>query len=86
MSGGHFNHDQYRIQQMADDIQNLIETNSEKNEWGGARNYPQEVLERFAEAEATLRLGAAMATRIDWLVSGDDGEDNFMERWAKEEL
>ena len=26
----------------------------------------------------------AMVQRIDWLVSGDDGEDSFRERWGKD--
>jgi hypothetical protein len=25
-----------------------------------------------------------MAQRVDWLVSGDDGEESFMRRWEKE--
>lgn len=36
MSGGHFNYDQYRIGQMADEVEQLIlnNDNPETNEWG----------------------------------------------------
>ena len=39
---------------------------------------------RFKIASHTLKKAATMAQRIDWLVSGDDGEDTFLKRWAKE--
>jgi len=43
-----------------------------------------ETIEKFREAAHTLRQAAEMAQRVDWLVSGDDGEDSFMRRWEKE--
>ena len=30
------------------------------------------------------RMAGAMAHRVDWLVSDDDGPDNFLERWDEE--
>jgi hypothetical protein len=47
--------------------------------------YPDEVIEKFKEGLKVLRLAAVYAQRIDWLVSGDDGEESFLER-LKEEL
>lgn len=88
MSGGHFNHDQYRIGQIADDIQLLIDNNlsTEKNEWGDriGRGYPPEVVDRFREAVRALRTAQIYAQRIDYLVSGDDGEESFMKRLGEE--
>ncbi len=88
MSGGHFEYQQYRIEDIARDIHELIESNNEesKNEWGDTRgrNYPPEVIEKFRETVHTLRQAAEMAQRVDWLVSGDDGEDSFLRRWQKE--
>ena len=80
MSGGHFNYDQYKIGMIADDIQNLIDNNNIKNEWGYANNYSEETIAEFRKAIVLLREAQVYAQRIDWLVSGDDGEDNFHER------
>lgn len=47
--------------------------------------YSDEVLEEFKNAVKYLRIAYIYAQRIDWLVSGDDGEETFLER-LKEEL
>lgn len=88
MSGGHFDHQQYRIGQIADDIQLLIENNDSKskNEYGDAigRNYPPEIIAKFCDAVKCLRRAQIYATRIDWLVCDDDGPNNFLERLEAE--
>ena len=47
--------------------------------------YPDEVIEKFKEAVAMLRKAEIYAHRIDWLLSGDDGEESFIKR-LKEDL
>lgn len=47
--------------------------------------YPDEVIEKFKEGVHYLRMAYIYAQRIDWLLSGDDGEESFLER-LKEEL
>ena len=47
--------------------------------------YTEEIIQIFKDAVKTLRKAAIYANRIDWLLSGDDGEDNLKER-LKEEL
>lgn len=84
MSGGHFDYKQYHIDDIVSKIEYLIETNDEANEWGNSRGYLEETLAKFKEALTTLRRGAIMAQRIDWLVSGDDGEESFHQRWEEE--
>lgn len=88
MSGGHFNYDQYRISQIADDIQLLISNNDDvtENKWGDHRGYgfTDDTLNKFKQAVDTLRKAAIMAQRIDYLVSGDDGEDSFHRHWTRE--
>jgi hypothetical protein len=54
----------------------------------GASKYPVklfEVIEKFKEGLAVLRQAEVYAQRIDWLVSGDDGEASFLQR-LKEDL
>ena len=46
--------------------------------------YPEEVIEKFKEAVIVLRKAAVYAQRVDWLLSGDDGEETFLERLKKD--
>jgi hypothetical protein len=80
MSGGHFDYKQYQIEDIADEIEELIEDNLFKDEYGYCRNYSEKTLDRFVEAVKALRIAEVYATRVDWLVSGDDGEDTFHQR------
>jgi len=84
MSGGYFDHNQYYLQDIADQIERLIETNEKKDEYGYARNFSKETLELFHTAKQYLIASTIMVKRIDWLVSGDDDEKSFQERWGKE--
>ena len=47
--------------------------------------YPDDVIEEFKKGVGILRKAQVYAQRIDWLVSGDDGEQSFHKR-LKEEL
>ena len=105
MSGGAFDYKQWHIEQIADEVEKLIEKNGrektreELKEEGWHNDdwyekypedlyhykYPDEVIEKFKEGMKALRVAAVYAQRIDWLVSGDDGEESFLER-LKEEL
>ena len=42
--------------------------------------YPDEVIEQFKDAVEILRKAEIYAHRIDWLISGDDGNETFLER------
>lgn len=81
MSGGHFNYKQHSMLDMADDIGGFILTNdsTEKNEWGDniGNRYSPETITEFEKAVKALKLAYVYAQRIDWLLSGDDGEDSF---------
>ena len=88
MSGGHFDYDQYRIDHIADSIEQLILTNDDKtlDEWGHpkGRGYSAETILKFRTAFSMLKIARTMAHRIDWLVSDDDGEKTFHKRWDDE--
>jgi hypothetical protein len=88
MSGGHFDHKQYELEWIAREIERLIEVNdsTELNCYGDKIGYgfSQETLSHFEDAVMYLRKAAAYAHRIDWLVSGDDSEKNFINRLTEE--
>lgn len=84
MSGGHFNYKQHHLLDIADDIGSQILTNdsTEKNEWGDNNGnlYSPETITEFEKAVMVLKTAYVYAQRIDWLLSGDDGEDSFHKR------
>ena len=84
MSGGHFQYKQWEISNIADEVEQLILTNDseEKDEWGDRKgyHYTPETIEEFKKGLVLLRQAYVYAQRIDWLVSGDDGQDSFHSR------
>ena len=105
MSGGHFEYQQHRINDIIESIEAQIDKNGrektkeELREWGGYdpeyyEKYPDEkyyhgysadVINEFKIGVEKLKEAYIYAQRIDWLLSGDDGEESFLER-LKEEL
>jgi hypothetical protein len=99
MSGGHFEYKQYHVYELAEEIDRLIAKVHKTREdvkdtpddpcdpnycWEKHYLYSDETLEKFAEARDTLIRASKMVQRVDWLVSGDDGEESFHDRWAEE--
>ena len=81
MSGGKFDYKQYSIDYIVDEIDQIIRTNEEK-EW---YQYSNNTINEFKKGIELHKKAAVYAQRIDWLVSGDDGEERFHER-LKEDL
>jgi len=91
MSGGRFDYDQYKIGYISEQIEKEIENNGKPKErkdftWEDD-NYPEykpETIERFKEAVRYLKLAQIYAHRVDWFLSGDDGEESFHKRLNEE--
>ena len=80
MSGGHFNYNQHHLREIADEILEIIDNENELLIAGHESHYSPKTLAKFSKAERLLRKAEIYVQRIDWLLSGDDGEDNFHER------
>jgi hypothetical protein len=84
MSGGHFQYKQYEIEHIADQVEQMIIDNEseELDEWGNTKGYhfTEDTMAEFKKALVIIRQAQVYAQRIDWLVSGDDGEDSFQSR------
>ena len=83
MSGGHFNdcgYEYYKVARFADELEAEVSTNFEKDDYGFAHEYPSEVCEYLLEQVTKMRKMAEIMRHIDYLYSGDHGEDSFMER------
>ena len=83
MSGGHFDYIQYRVKEAAEEVQTLLDRQGEttKDEWEEVyTTYPIEVQEVFKEAIDHINKAYQYIHRIDWYLSGDDGEETFLEK------
>ena len=84
MSGGHFNYKQDSLLDMVDDVRFAILINEGKERMSGGNNignrFSPETINEFEKAVKALKLAYVYAQRIDWLLSGDDGEDSFHKR------
>jgi hypothetical protein len=70
MSGGHF---QYSgLEHVADEIESIIH----ENEY----DFSEEILDEFMRGVIAIKLANIYIKRIDWLISGDDGEESFHKR------
>jgi hypothetical protein len=81
MSGGHFDYQQYHLTDIADSIQSVLDANLEDKPW---YDFREDTKDDFKKAIKLLREAAIYAQRIDWLLSGDDGEETFHSRLQEE--
>ncbi len=100
MSGGHFDHKQYWINDIADSIEcelNRQGKEKQKDELYCSREYYEEypeekfyptyseiVQEKMRDAVKQLRIAYVYVQRLDWFLSGDDSEESFIERLNEE--
>lgn len=92
MSGGAFDYDQYRIRTIWETIQSKLDRQGELREreyWHDKDEYheiyDEEIVELFKKGIEVLKQAEVYAQRIDWFLSGDDGDENFKRR-LKEDL
>ena len=80
MSGGHFQHRQYIISDIANSIKSEIIKNRDAE-----HKFSQKTINEFQKAIKVLKQAEIYVDRIDWLLSYDDSEKSFHER-LKEDL
>lgn len=91
MSGGYFEYQQYHIQDIIEKLEETkvkIENDEEYHQY----DRKEELLQEISNGIDYLNLAQIYTQRLDWLFSGDDGEDSFFERlredidkfWEKE--
>ena len=78
MSGGHFDYKQHAITDIADELEQDIQTNT--------YGWTPETIARFVEVVRTLRRASKMVHDVDWLMSGDYSEKTFHEEWESQHL
>lgn len=84
MGGGHFEYNCFRISQFAEDLQHAIDVNSSNeqiDDFGTlllGRHFGDDVLVALKESQAIIEKAGVLAKEIEWLYSGDHGEDSFL--------
>lgn len=88
MSGGTYDYIQFRLDEVADDIKKRVRWNEKMRENPSECEeegcYEDATVEMFKEAVAVIKMAVLYIHRIDWLLSGDDGEEDFRKRLAEE--
>ena len=74
MSGGHFDYIQYRLSEVMEEIQELMDNGV----------YSAEVVDKMGEGLRSVQMAQCFIHRIDWLASDDDSEESFLERLNSE--
>jgi len=100
MSGGAFDYSQYKIRDIHEEIQKELDEQGKEKITDGYLDkyyyikypsekfgyvYREDVQTIFKEAIEVLKKAEIYAQRIDWYLSGDDGEDSLISR-LKDEL
>ena len=81
MSGGHFgDYDYYKVHQFADELEVEIHNNNKPDEYGYVKNYSPETIKYLRKQLRLMRYTAEIMRHVDYLYSGDHGEDTFMIR------
>jgi hypothetical protein len=100
MSGGAFEYRQNQIDFIIEGIEDHLESMGKEREdvndpygrdyysnYPEERTYPVEseaVQQRMRRAIRALKIAKIYAQRVDWYLSGDDGEENFLKRLDEE--
>lgn len=79
MSGGYFNYKQYQIGEIIESIESAI-LQEELTDSDESNGFSTDTINEFKNAVSILKCAELYAQRIDWLMSGDDGEDSFHRR------
>ena len=88
MSGGHFNDNgyaYYKVHQFADELETEITENNTLNDYNYCPNYSDEVIAVLKKQLPEIRRIAMIMKHIDYLYSGDCGEESFMKRMSEVE-
>lgn len=92
MSGGEYEYIQYQMCDVVDQLEFRIKLQSKSKEEqeedydNHYYNLSEETIEEFKKGLFYLKMATIYIHRIDWLLSGDDGEDGFHERLQEDLL
>ena len=84
MSGGHFDYKYSQILALADELKHEIDINDDTSidEYGDTpgHKFKSDALRNLKIAQRLLSLIGELAKEVEWLYSGDTGEDAFISK------
>jgi hypothetical protein len=80
MSGGAFDYNCFRISQFAEELKNRIDENHHEIN-GRAYHYNLETITLLNHCQKAIELAGELAHEVEWLYSGDIGEETFKKRF-----
>ena len=85
MSGGHYDYICHKITSFADDLQRDLDNNQTRNSYGFYYGFSDDTMKVLEEIKKMAVIFGYLAHHVEWLYSGDYGEETFLER-VKETL
>jgi hypothetical protein len=83
MSGGHFDYGCFRISRFADELKHEIDMNHSHDEEVHGYNFDPETITLLKKCHDVIEYAGKLAKEIEWLYSGDHGEDSFIKAISK---
>ena len=81
MSGGSFDYNCFKISQFAEELKNRIDENDHEDEYGYYTScFNKKTISELTRCQKIIELAGKLAHDIEWLYSGDIGEETFMKR------
>ncbi len=84
MSGGSFDYNQFSMQDIVDQIERVVTNNRREDDWGYSTSFSGDTIREFKKGMQAIEIASMYLHRIDWLISGDDGEDAFHEHLSED--
>ena len=79
MSGGSFDYAYQKVERFADELAVRLDKCNKKNDYGETPHlYSQPTLDKLREIESHARYTAKLMQEVEWLYSGDNGEESFI--------
>jgi len=85
MSGGSLDYGYSKIEMITDLIEEEIAQNGKEDNWGYKVDHSDAMIEAMLDTIWELKKASVYAKRLEWYLSGDDGEDSYFER-IKEDM
>jgi hypothetical protein len=83
MSGGSFDYAYARMHEFAEELRDMLSQQGQRKDGWEIGTWNPEVAVKLEEISHIVDYAAKLAKEVEWLYSGDTGEETFMWRVAK---
>lgn len=82
MSGGHFKCSNYVFNRIAEQIEQIVETSHDEDDY--EYEFGDDTIEKLRDAVFVIKMAGIYMQRVDYLLSNDDSEESFAQRLREE--